>query len=425
MLLIVIITAFARFNNKLHLKNSLNVLAMTFIQYFKFRQMIIFCGIFLLACNSEEPEAVPAPAPVPGTPAATSTVEELDSLSDHFEFLSVKKISGEIPAAPAGNSSLKISFKDTLYMMGFARIPIEFLHDAATNVAGVYIQVHRPAASTAGDPVYATYHYDVPELAESAGSDTVSVIFVGFDPTGLELPLSLPVTISPYGKNGQPLDEIEEIFTVEKSNDGSNISGRSKSDPCPFTTSSAIDSWNWKYSAIEVNGSLEFYYAKATNATYGQTILGCCNPGLSSTGCAPGVTPTFSLFFPTYYRIELELLAFLDNGTFRRTTVEASANPETDSSDFCSGGFGRVRASIHEIDYRGFWTLDPNTQNLQLRTDTSTDPGGGYGNPGGLLSYTCHLMLLIQVDREGFGRDLQKLYIRGGIRSYQWYSVPD
>ena len=118
-------------------------------------------------------------------------------------------------------------------MMGSARIPIEFLHDAATNVAGVYIQVHRPAASTAGDPLYATYHYDVPELAESAESDTVSVIFVGFDPTGLELPLSLPVTISPYGENGQPLDEIEEIFTVEESNESSNNSGRSKSRPMP------------------------------------------------------------------------------------------------------------------------------------------------------------------------------------------------
>jgi len=46
---------------------------MTVIQFFKFRQMIIFCGIFLLACNSDEPEAVPAP--VPGTPAATSTAE--------------------------------------------------------------------------------------------------------------------------------------------------------------------------------------------------------------------------------------------------------------------------------------------------------------------------------------------------------------
>ena len=160
----------------------------TFIQFFKFRQLILFCGIFLLACSSDEPEAVPAPCLERS--AATTTVEELDDLSDHFEFLSAKKISGKIPAAPAGNSTLKISFKDTLYMMGSARIPIKFLHDAATNVAGVYIQVHRPAASTAGDPLYATYHYDVPELAENAESDTVSVIFVGFDPTGFELPLS-------------------------------------------------------------------------------------------------------------------------------------------------------------------------------------------------------------------------------------------
>src|SRR5688572_1417703 len=106
---------------------------MIIIQFFKFRQMILFCGIFLLACSSDEPEAVPAP--VPGTPGTTTTttVEELDDLSDHFEFLSAKEISGKIPAAPAGNSNLKISFKDTLYMMASARIPIKFLHDAGTN----------------------------------------------------------------------------------------------------------------------------------------------------------------------------------------------------------------------------------------------------------------------------------------------------
>ncbi len=140
----------------------------------------------------------------------------------------------------------------------------------------------------------------------------------------------------------------------------------------------------------------------------------------------PGQIPNAQLFFPTYYRIELELLAFLENGTFRRTTVEASANPLPDESNFC-GDVGKVHASIHEIDYRGFWTLDPNTENLQLQTTESTAEGGlgGYGNPGGILRYSCHLMLLIQVDREGFGRDLQKLYRRGGIRSYEWYSAPD
>ena len=32
-------------------------------------------------------------------------------------------------------------------MMASARIPIKFLHDAGTNVAGVYIQVHGAAAA--------------------------------------------------------------------------------------------------------------------------------------------------------------------------------------------------------------------------------------------------------------------------------------
>lgn len=392
--------------------------------FFKFFSMTLFCGMLLLACSSDEPEANPEPEPETPDPA---TVKGLDSLSDHFQFLSFTKKQGKIPAAPSGNSNLKISFKDTLYLMGAAHIPVKFLHDAATNVAGAYLQIHSPVTGTAGDPLHATYHYHVPELAETAEIDTVSVIFVEFDPTGLELPLSFPVTITPYDENGQPLDEIEEIFTVEESNEGSSNSGRSKADPCPFTSASAFDSWNWKYSVIEVNGSIEFYIAQGEMASDGQTVNGCCNEASGSSGCAAGQIPNASLFFPTYYRIELELLAFLDNGTFRRTTVEAAANPLTDESNFCSGDLGKVKASLNEIDYRGFWTLDPDTENLQLQTTESTAEGGigGYGNPGGILRYTCHLMLLIQVDREGFGRDLQKLYRRGGIRSYEWYSFPD
>src|SRR5688572_26269732 len=94
-------------------------------QFLKFSCMTLFCGMFLLACTSDDPEDNPAPDPA----LDPATVEGLDSLSGHFEFLGSTKTEGKIPAAPAGNSALKISFKDTLYLMASARIPIKFLHD--------------------------------------------------------------------------------------------------------------------------------------------------------------------------------------------------------------------------------------------------------------------------------------------------------
>jgi hypothetical protein len=391
------------------------------MQFLKFSTMTLLCGM-LLACGSDEPEANPEPEPETlGTPDP-ATVEGLDSLSDHFKFFGFTKKEGKIPAGPAGNSALKISFKDTLYLMDVASIPIEFLHDAETNVAGVYLQIHSSSLGT-GDPLYATYHYDVPELAETAGSDTVSVILVRFDPTGFELPLSFPVTIIPYDENGQPIDETEEIFTVEESYDDLSNSGRSKSGSCAFTTPPVEGWWQWAHSAIIVDDEIVFT-SNPNIVIGGQNINGCCVEGESGygSGCLNGDPENVrTLFFPTYYQIAGETFIFNESGKFERITLEKHGDPDIDNTDFCGVAYGAVTNTIEFVTYEGFWTLDPATKNLRLQTETSS--GFGYGNPGGILRYTCHRMLMLQLDLEGFGRHLEKVYFRMRPEDFYWHPI--
>ncbi len=99
--------------------------------------------------------------------------------------------------------------------MDAVKIPIEFLHEDTTkNVAGIYVGF--PGGS---------FYYVAAELQESEENDTVSIILMGFDPTGLELPLSFDITIMPYSESGEPIDQITVPVKIEESNDDPNKPG--------------------------------------------------------------------------------------------------------------------------------------------------------------------------------------------------------
>ena len=107
---------------------------------------------------------------------------------------------------------------------------------------------------------------------------------------------------------------------------------------------------------------------------------------------------------------------------FSGRTVERGANPLPDSSNFCDPFEGRVNPYLNETLYHGNYTIVPVMvpQDLQSLHDslglllqtTITDPkGGGYGNGGGIIHYLdCRSLVLIQVDPEGFGQHLFKIY---------------
>lgn len=387
----------------------------TLSKFLKFSGMAMLSGMLLLACNSDDPEVDPEPV----TPAPTGTVEELTVLSDRLKFYSsAQKKNGKAPATPAPEPSLKISFRDTLYLMEEVKFPIKFLHDTASDVAGAFIQVHAPGAT---NTLYAEYFYDVPELTETSKSDTTSVIFVSFDPTDVELPISFPVTITAYDKNGNSLGQAERIFTIEESFSTLPNSGRSEVSPCSFTTPPVGGWWQWEYSKIEVDGEIDFLSSPDV-LIGGQTINGCCNEATGGgSGCVPGQNPNESLFFPTYYQIAGETFIFSSSGTFERITLELHGNPQPDKSNFCGVAYGIVENSIEFVTYEGNWILDQGTKNLRLQTTSSS--GFGYGNAGGVLRYNCHSLRMTQRDPEGFGGDLEKVYFRVSSEDDNWFPI--
>jgi hypothetical protein len=400
----------------------------TLTQLLKFSCTTLFCGILLLTCTSDDPEADPEITD-------TLAVEDLDDLSDHLQFLGATKKEGKMPTAPS-SSSLQFSIKDTLHLVSGILIPIEFLHDALTDVAGVYIQVHGPLIGGSGG-TFAGHYYDVPEVSNTAESDTVSIILVGFDPDDLTDPAGVPpagsppfeISIIPYEEDGQPLVKTDVPVIVDDLDDPNG------SGPCGLVLPQG-DFWDWEQSyIIRPNGTLSFH--SAPNVIYGgQEIRGNCCNGKSTYGyCAIGdTTLNASLHFDTYYQIQGETFVFSDDHLFTRRTIEGTAVPVPEESDFCSDAPGVVRDRIDDITYYGNWSLNSMTvpADLKVYYDTrdhltlqvTNSSGLGYGNPGGIVHMiSCQTLVMIQIDREGFGQHLYKYYLRRSPGDPDWYPL--
>jgi hypothetical protein len=399
---------------------------------------LFLCLILMLSCSSDDPAVEPEPKMVPGN----LTAEEVDKISDHMLFVGSTIKEGNSPSAPGG-SSLKISIEDTLHLAAGIPVPVKFLHDKLTNIGGAYIQVHSWSAST-NAVVYGTYHFDVPELAETNENDTVSIIMVAFDPTDFELPLPIDITITPYDENGQPLDKTEVPVVV----DDPITSGE-----CGLVQPGSY--WEWEHSYIlnldyvhtwinfgaypdlpDSTSVYAYYYAPEKLWGGNQMVKGCCNNGNSaySASCLNTESERVLLFL-TYYQQDYESIEFRDNGTFHRVTMENSAKPAPDKTHFCNDIAGVVDITSNNVSHEGNWTITPkvtvSVRNIYEEEDRTVDylrlqgtssTGGGWGNPGGaIIRLSCNQLILLQLDQEGGTNDLWKIYKRStGERWFQF-----
>lgn len=392
----------------------------------------MLCGVLMITCTKHD--AVPTDPSNPNPPPTTGNQTDstnADTISNHLRFFNATKKQAIIPKGPSG-SSLKISFKDTLYMMDELKRPIKFLHEDTTqDVAGAFVQVH---AGTGGGA--SSFYYDVPEEPLMADNDTVSVILVGIDPNGLigspgvppaggGEPLIFDVTIIPYDGDGQPLGSTTRPVKIDNQNINPN------SGKCGLVLPPG-DYWDWDLSLIEdPNGTgLAFY-----NDPYkiwgegGQFINGCCIDGVSSydINCASNTNAFKKLRFPTFFRFIEESIKFFNDGTFARFTKDLYVNPAPDLSDFCGNGLGVVYSKQYSVAYFGNWTIEEratpfngDSLNLQLRT-TSSAGGSGRGRNGGIIhQLDCNTLALINPDNEGFSSHLVSYFFHVDKR---WYPL--
>jgi hypothetical protein len=351
----------------------------------------------------------------------TKVAVNADTISNHLRFKSARKITGTIPKGPAG-SSLKISFKDTLYLVDKWKLPIEFLHEDTTkDVAGAYIQVH--AGSTGS-----TFYYDVPEVTDIATNDTVSMILVGIDPQGLENISGVPpaggappfeVTIVPHDSTGQTLGEI--TVPVEISEPTADLKGE-----CGLLTKEG-EAWYWSMSFIPNTGDpfgeeLFFNAPHKVWGSGGQRIFGCCHGGATSeytANCAD--KDKASLMFRTFFNWPNELYKFFEDGTYAGLTEFISADPYPKESNFCGVANGVVKEDFDRSFLEGTWTLSSNSVLTTLGTSTP-QAGSLAAKPDGIIDLvSCRLLIIVQPDREGGGRDLVKFYTR--VTPGSWHTL--
>ncbi len=383
-------------------------------------------GAWIFSCKKTES------TPAANNNGSTSKTATADTVSNHLRFFRAQRMPGMSPKGAFG-SSLKISFKDTLFLMDQVAIPIKFLHkDTTKNVSGVFIQVE----GLQGGSLAADY-FDVPEVAQmDTTSDTVSVIMVGIDPESLDLPFDFNITITPHSANGDPITQITRPVRVVKHHKGPT----SGSGGCSIVTP-GIAIWDWDGSyIISKKPGVDFDFYDEPNRVFnaeGQFIKGSCCKGVSLYGICPGERePNAMLHFDTYYAITEERFVFNDqNSYFRRTTEDAPA-PVPDSSNFCSGIAGFIRAHTSITTYTGDYaivpaTLPPDLQNLhdslavQL-TEKSNSSGGGFGNGAGIihqLDCSYGSLVLIQVDLEGFGQHLYRFYTLRSPGDLKWFTM--
>jgi hypothetical protein len=393
----------------------------------KFLAAMSVSGLLLFACTNP---IDPSPDPDPGN-SDPATVEELDNIFIQFRLSSAAvKIAGHAPTS-SGSSGLKFNIKDTLRLIEGVDIPIRFLHTETTDVKGVYIQV-------VGGSFSSTHYYDLPEIAESEESDTVSIVMLDFEIDD-ELPGVPPagapfeIELTPHGPDGTPLGQVTVPVVVENFNNSAN-----SPEPCGLSTGQ----WVWEESYIPKNpddGTYNFF--NSPNKVWGligQLINGCCIDGVSAYGATClNADPKFerTLNFQTFFNYREEAFIFSDDGTFVRFTSQFNANPFPEESDFCGGSQGLVKEVLNNVTYFGNWTTQnfPLPEGLNkyyatadyLTLQTTSSTGFGYGNPGGIIhQLSCDYLILIQLDNEGGGRNLFKVYRRiSSPEDLKWYAM--
>jgi|SRR5450631_268870 len=102
--------------------------------------------------------------------------------------------------------------------------------------------------------------------------------------------------------------------------------------------------------------------------------------------------------------------------------LERNPAPVPDSSNFCSGITGFIRAHTSITTYTGDYAIVPATvppdlldlhDSLAIQLTQTTTSGGGFGNGLGIiheLDCSAGTMILIQADLKGFGQHLYRFY---------------
>jgi hypothetical protein len=343
-------------------------------------RLSVLALLFLFCCSDPAEEEV---APKEENENENEfTHADADAVLEAFSFNTATKLTGSVPAV-TNSSLIKTSSKDTIYTIPGITNLIRISHPKSRPIKGIFF-------AAAGSSYYYDVHIDTEEK-----SDTVSVIIFEIDPVKIEEEISsgaaeVPIEITAYDDNGQAIDIIERILTVENpSKDSCNI---------------LEHSWFWEWSVIlNMNDSLVNLNASGETYPNNFTFKDCCL-GTNCPKYDANQQPVYDVEIPIslFYSIAYEWFEFYSDGLFYRETLERSSfisNPGEDPATFDPCTWTPVISTKSDlVSYYGTHDYMPGDANIAYKiTDTSCGDnfGCGYGSRGGQLKTSCHSMFIM------------------------------
>lgn len=347
-------------------------------------RVAVLAVLFLFCCSDPAEDEI--------TPPKNEQEEEIsqvdaDAALKTFSFTSSIQTMGSVPTV-VNSSLVKTNSRDTIYALPEIKNLIRISHPKSRPVTGIYMAVKG-----------STFYYDVP-IDEEEESDTVSVILFEIEGGNIEIPYDIPVDITAYDDNGQPIDILERIISVEKpKNNMCDIL-----DDGDTATNDWSRTWEWCWTTVvdqndqplRIHTPGRMYYAS-------QTHSGCCDNSVCPVYIVDPNTKIGKWVYDseftvdTYYGILYEGFKFYKNGTFTRFTVERQSAVDADGTDWCNG-VPKLRDYLDEVTYFGTHDYSPGDAQLRYGTTRSVcaDPLGlcGYGSRGGQVTSSCHAMII-------------------------------
>lgn len=349
--------------------------------------------LFVVSCSDPAEEEMTPPGE---EEEAELKPEDADPIMNAFSFTSATKINGKVPEVD-NTSLIKMAGGDTLYAMAGVNNIIRISHPASKLLSGIFMAVEG-----------STFYYEV-EKDDEEQSDTVSVVMIGFDPEEVDGTAHVPIQLTAYDENKQPIDIIERILTIEDPSDPNPAGCGLLEDGDTTYVQVLSGGWIWEWTVVlDYNDQPVVINAPLRSYITEQTHYGCCEesacPALvidPNTHIAEWKYDS-EMSIVTRYAIEREYFNFFQNGTFHRFTWEFQSALDPEATDYCTGQPAMVNRREDVYYYGVHDYVEGNTRISYAITHADCEDQSfcGYGSRGGQVTVTCH-NLLITAGTEG------------------------
>lgn len=298
----------------------------------KLATLILSLFLIIAACNKDDTPEVDDPNTNPDNPDGIfedPVVDENETSSVDANLVTqsmlldnMQILAGEPPSDTSGKQmqvDLKID-SDTIFWTPGVEQRIKFLKPEGTEIKTALLYV--PDSDS----------YIQADFRTDEGSEEISILYFGFDPTSWELPITYQIEISVLDSGGGYLDSFELPVVIEKPFEETESTGKSGLDDDFQWIVNDAQNWYWRYTR---DLTLNIYHASfRPQKTPGET-QGCCTPQGESDPGGNCNDPAI-LEYENVFTTKLMKLVLFPDGTLFGREDSVYKNFDVWNSDFCN-----------------------------------------------------------------------------------------